>query len=224
METVDIPIEIRNGTGTSESRRLRREGKFPGIFYGPKAEPVPLQVNGKELLKGISDLSGSHLIRIKSSSSLLDNKVALIKQVQYHAVTGMVIHLDLYEVDLMEKLTVKIPLHFEGKAMGVVQGGILQPIVREIEVECLPQNIPSHINVDVTALDIGDTIHVSSLSLPEEVTSAYDSDFTVVTVVAPSVEEVAKVEEAPAEAATAAGEASAAGGEKPEGSSGPQSK
>lgn len=220
MEAVDIAIELRNGTGTGVSRRLRREGKYPGVYYGPKMEPVHLQVNGKELLKSISDLGGSHLIRMKSSSSLLDGKVVLIKQVQFHAVTGKVLHLDFYGVDLMEKLTVKVPLHFEGKPVGVVQGGVLQPIVREIEVECLPQNIPSYLNVDVTPLNIGDTIHVSSLSIPEGVAAVYDSDFTLVTVSAPTVEEEAKVEEAPvAEGA----QAPAAAEEKPKESSGSKS-
>ncbi len=218
METVEIPFEIRNGTGTGAARRLRRDGHLPGVFYGPKSEAVPLQVNRKELSKHISDLGGSHLIRMKSGSSLLDDKIVLIKQVQVHAVTGEVLHLDFYEVDLMEKLTVKIPLHFVGKAEGVVRGGILQPIVREIEVECLPLNIPTHFDVDVTSLNIGDTLRVSSLSLPEEVAIPYDTDITLVTVVAPSVEEEPKVEEAP-EVAPEAAEAPAAAEEKPEGGS-----
>jgi len=218
LETIEIPFELRNGSGKGIARRLRRGGTLPGVFYGPKSEAVPLQVNKRELLKHFSDLSGSQLIRMKSSSSLLDDKVALIKQVQRHAVTGDVLHLDLYEVDLMEKLTVKVPLRFDGKAEGVIRGGILQPIVREIEVECLPQNIPSHFNVDVTPLDIGDTLRVSALTMPEGVAVQSDTDFTLVTVVAPTVEEEAKVEEAP-EAAPGAAEAPAAAEEKPDGES-----
>ncbi len=221
METIDVNIELRNGTGKGIARRLRRNGTLPGVFYGPKAESVPLQVNRKELRTLISDLGGSHLIRMKCGASVLDNKVALIKQIQTHPITGEVIHMDLYEVDLTVKLTAKVPLHFEGKPQGVVRGGILQPIVREIEVECLPQNIPTHFNVDVTSMDIGDTFHVSSLSMPDGVSALFDSDFTLVTVVAPTVEEAPKAVAAAAEGEAGATPVAAAEGEaKPEGGSG----
>lgn len=221
METIDISIQVREEMGKGKAGRVRRGGQLPGIFYGPKAQPVPLKIDRKELLKRISDLGASHLIRMKSDSSLLDDKVALIKQVQMHPVTGDVIHVDLYEVDLQETLTVKVPLHFEGKAQGVVRGGILQPIVREIEVECLPQNIPSHLTLDVSLLDIGDALHVSSLSLPEGVTPLAETDLTLVTVVAPSVEEAPKAAEAAPEAAAEGAAAAPGAGEekKPAGES-----
>ena len=197
METLEIPIELRDARNKRAARRLRRIGTLPGVFYGPKAEPIPLQVNKRELLKSIPDLEGSHLIRMKSESSDLRDKVALIKEIQVHAVTGEILHLDFYEVDLAEKLTVKVPLHFVGKPEGVIRGGILQPVVREIEVECLPSDIPPSLDVDVTPLDIGDTLHVSTLPMPVGVEAIYDTDFTLVTVVAPTVEET-KVDEAAA--------------------------
>ena len=197
METLEIPIELRDVSNKRAARRLRRIGTLPGVFYGPKAEPTPLQVNKRELLKSIPDLEGSHLIRMKSQSSDLRDKVALIKEIQVHAVTGEILHLDFYEVDLAEKLTVKVPLHFVGKPEGVVRGGTLQPVVREIEVECLPSDIPPSLDVDVTPLDIGDTLHVSTLPMPAGVDAIYDTDFTLVTVVAPTVEET-KVDEAAA--------------------------
>ena len=194
METLEISIELRDARNKRAARRLRRIGTLPGVFYGPKAQPIPLQVNKRELLKSIPDLEGSHLIRMKSESSDLRDKVALIKEIQVHAITGEILHLDFYEVDLAEKLTVKVPLHFVGKPEGVVRGGILQPVVREIEVECLPSDIPPFLDVDVTPLDIGDTLHVSTLPMPEGVEAIYDTDFTLVTVVAPTVEET-KVDE-----------------------------
>jgi large subunit ribosomal protein L25 len=116
---------------------------------------------------------------------------------QYHPISGEVIHADLYEVDLTVKINVQVPLRFTGKAAGVVRGGILQPIVREIDVECLPLDIPESFNVDVSALDIGDAIHVEDLPMPEGVTAIYESNFALVTVVTPTVEE------APAAAAAA---------------------
>jgi len=216
LETIEIPIELREASDKRAARRLRRTGNLPGVFYGPKSDPVSLQVNKRELLKFISDLGESHLIRMKSTSSILQDKVALIKEIQVHAVTGEILHLDFYEVDLEQKLTVKVPLHFIGKAEGVVKGGVLQPVVREIEVECLPSDIPPALDVDVTPLDIGHTIHVSTLAVPEGVVAIYDTDFTLVTVVAPTVEEP-KAEEVAAVAPEGAEAPPAAAEEKPEG-------
>jgi len=186
------------------------------VFYGPKSDPVPLQVNKRELLNSIPDLGASQLIRMKSTSSVLQDKVALIKEIQVHPVTGEILHMDFYEVNLEQKLTVKVPLHFVGKAEGVVRGGILQPVVREIEVECLPSDIPPSLDVDVTPLDIGDTFHVSTLPIPAGVVAIYDTNFTLVTVVAPTVEEP-KAEEVAAVAPEGAEAPPAAAGEKPEG-------
>lgn len=197
METVEIQIEPRESGSKQRARRLRREGKLPGVFYGPKAQSVPLETDKKEFLSRVTDLEGSHLVRIRSKSPLLENKVALVKEMQFHPVTGELLHADFYEVDLTAKVRVSIPLHFVGKATGVVQGGILQPIVREIEVECLPTNIPAFLNVDVSSLDIGHSLHLADLSMPEEVVAIDETDFTLVTVVAPTVEE-APVVEAPA--------------------------
>lgn len=200
METVEIKIEPRESDGKGRARRARREGKLPGVFYGPKSAAVPLELDRKEFLTRVAHLEGSHLIRIKSGSPALADKVALVKELQYHPVTGEVIHADFYEVDLTEKIRVKVPLHFVGKAAGVVRGGILQPIVREIDVECLPMDIPEFFDVEVSALDIGDSLHVTELTMPEGVTAASESDLTLVTVVPPSIEEAPT----PAEAAPVA--------------------
>jgi large subunit ribosomal protein L25 len=202
LETVEIQIEPRETGAKGRARRARKNGKLPGIFYGPKSEAVALEVDRKEFMSRVADLEGSHLIRIKSASPALADKVALVKELQYHPVTGEIIHADLYEVDLSERIRVKVPLHFVGKAAGVVRGGILQPIVREIDVECLPMDIPEFFNVEVSALDIGDSIHVAELTMPEGVAAASESDLTLVTVVPPSIEEAPT----PAEAAPVAAE------------------
>lgn len=212
METVEIQIEPRETGAKGKAKRLRREGKLPGVFYGPKAQSVPLELNRKEFLTRVADLEGSHLIRIKSGSPLLADKVALVKEMQFHPVTGEVLHADFYEVDLTAKILVKVPLHFVGKAVGVVRGGILQPIVREVEVECLPMDIPEFFNVEVSELDIGDSLHVTELVMPEGVVAASESDLTLVTVVPPSIEEAPTPAEAPA-AAVEGAEAPAAASE-----------
>ena len=143
-------------------------------------------------------------MRLKSESSALADKVALVKEMQYHPISGDVIHTDLYEVDLTAKITVNVPLHFVGKAEGVVRGGILQPIVREIEVECLPLDIPAFFDVDVSKLDIGDSVHIEELTIPEGVTAVYESNFPLVAVVPPTVEEAPAAAAAPVEGAEAA--------------------
>ncbi len=203
METVEIQIEPREPGSKQRARRLRREGKLPGVFYGPKVEPVPLEVNKKEFSSRIGGLEGSHLVRIKSASPLLADKVALVKEMQLHPVTGEVLHADFYEVDLTAKVRVKVPLHFVGKAEGVVRGGILQPVVREVEVECLPMDIPEYFNVEVSSLDIGHSLHVTDLPMPEEAAAIYETNFTLVTVVPPTVEEAPAVEAPAAIAAEA---------------------
>lgn len=197
METVEIQVDTRDAGSKQKARRLRREDKVPGVLYGPKVHPVALVLNKKEFLSRVAGLEGSHLVRLKSSSSSLADKVALVKDMQYHPVTGDILHADFYEVDLGARIQVQVPLHFIGKAAGVVRGGILQPVVREIEVECLPLDIPEYFDVEVSNLDIGDSIHVEDLSIPEGVKAIFESNFTLVTVVPPSVEEAPTPEAAP---------------------------
>jgi len=198
LETVEIQIEPRDSGSKGKVKELRRQGKLPGVFYGPKAQTVPLELDRKEFLSRVADLEGSRLIRIKSASPLLADRVALVKEMQFHPVTGEVVHADFYEVDLTAKIRVKVPLHFVGKAEGVVRGGILQPVVREVEVECLPMDIPEYFNVEVSALDIGHSLHITDLPMREGVVAVYETNFTLVTVVPPTVEEAPAAEAAPA--------------------------
>jgi large subunit ribosomal protein L25 len=169
----------------------------------------------------VTNLEGSHLIRFQSSAADLAQKVALVREVQVHPVSGSVLHVDFYEVDLTQRLQVTVPLHFVGKAIGLADGGILQPIIREIEVECLPSDIPQFIEVDVSALAIHDAIHLVDLKLPESVTPVFETNEAVVSVLPPTVEEV-KVAE-PTEAAVE-GAAPAEGAEAKEKEAGKETK
>ncbi len=204
METLELQVDAREAGSKQRARRLRRCGKIPGILYGPKTQPVPLEIDTKDFSTRVAHLEGSHLVRLKSASSGLAEKVALVKEVQYHPITGEVIHTDLYEVDLTARIQVHVPLHFVGKAEGVVRGGILQPVVREIEVECLPLDIPEFFNVEVSGLDIGDSIHIEDLPMPSGVTAIYESNLALVTVVPPTVEEAPAPAAAPVEGAVPA--------------------
>lgn len=203
METLEIQADARDRKNKRDAKRLLRGGKIPGVLYGPKMETVSLEFDKREFSSRIAGLEGSHLVRLKSSATSLADKVALVKDMQYHPISGEVIHADLYEVDLTAKITVHVPLHFVGKAAGVVRGGILQPIEREIEVECLPLDIPEYFNVDVSGLDIGDSAHIEDLVMPEGVTAIYESNLALVAVVPPTVEEAPAAAAAPVEGAEA---------------------
>jgi len=216
LETLEIRVDARDKKRKRDAKRLLRSGKIPGILYGPKTQAIALALDKREFSSGVADLEGWHLVRLKSESRELADKVALVKDMQYHPISGDVIHTDLYEVDLTAKITVNVPLHFIGKAEGVVRGGILQPIVREIEVECLPLDIPAFFDVDVSALDIGDSVHIEELTMPEGVSAVFESNLALVAVVPPTVEEAPAAAAAPvegAEVAPAAVEATSKEGE-----------
>jgi large subunit ribosomal protein L25 len=215
MEMVEIKVERRDGRGKGGARKLRRTGIIPGVFYGPKRTTVVIAVSAEEFDHKLSHLEGSHLIRLVNDGGAdaeLHDKAVLLREVQRHPVTDDVLHVDFLEVDLTERLTVSVPLHFIGKAAGVVEGGILQPILREIEVECLPTEIPTFIEIDVSALGIHEAVHLSDAKLPEGVTAVGDLAQPLVTVLPPSVEETKTAEAAeavPVEGAPAEGAAAA---------------
>ena len=210
METIDLEVSIRDERGKSAARATRRRGVLPGVLYGPKrAGAVALFLDAKEFKKKVASLEGSHLIRLGSPIPEIGGRLALVKEMQRDPLTREVLHADLYEVDVERKLRLRVPLHFVGKAAGVERGGIMQPIHRDVEVLCLPTDIPGYIEVDVTQLDIHDAVHVSQLAPPPGVEFVYDTDDTLVTVLPPTVEEVKvaapeAVEGAPAEAPAAA--------------------
>jgi large subunit ribosomal protein L25 len=154
-------------------------------------------VDAREFHTKLASLEGSHLIQLQSPLVDLNDKLVLLKEVQRHPVTDVLLYVDFYEVDVTKPIEVTVSLHFTGKAAGVTAGGVLQPVRREITLECLPRDIPEFIEVDVSALGIHDTIHIEDLTLPAGVRAVYDTNVTVVTIAPPTVVE----EEVPAEVA-----------------------
>jgi large subunit ribosomal protein L25 len=209
METIPLQVELRDRFGKQAARAARRQGKVPGVLYGRSRSAVALLLDEKEFTRKVARLEGSHLVRLESAAPDLKGRVALVKEMQRDPLSAEVLHADLYEVDLERKLRLRVPLHFVGKAAGVERGGILQPIQREVEVLCLPTDIPEFIDVDVSNLGIHDTVHVSEIALPAGVEIQFDTDESVVTVLPPTVEEAkvaAEVTEVPAAEAGAAAE------------------
>jgi large subunit ribosomal protein L25 len=208
METVELGCEQRQTRTNGEVRALRRAGRIPAIIYGPKMAAQTIALASAELSARVGTAGTQRLIRLKSESPELNGRHVILKEVQREAISGALIHADLMEVDLTRRLRVSVPLRFSGRAAGIAEGGILQPLVRQVEVECLPLEIPEFIEVDVTALGIHDVIHISAVSFGANIKPLYDSDYAVVSVLPPSIEE-APVAAAPAEGAEA--EAAAAG-------------
>jgi large subunit ribosomal protein L25 len=223
METLIIEVEGREAGGKGAARRIRGEGKMPAVFYGPNSPARSIAVNAHEFNKRVAHLEGSHLLELRSRDSGLDQRKVLLRDIQFDPVAGVAMHADFYEVALDRAIEVKVPLHFEGKAAGVTLGGILQPIMREVTVSCLPTAIPEFIAVDVTAIGIHESIHLNDLQMPQGAEIVSRDNDPVVTVLPPSIEakpaeEEAAAAEGAAAAAPAEGAAPAeAGAKKPEG-------
>jgi len=188
MEAIELGIEPRGGKGTA--RAVRLQGKVPAVLYGAGRGSTAVAVDAKEFEAKIGALEGTHLIRLTSAATELGGRLVLVKEVQRHPLSRRPIHADLYEVDVNARLTLRVALHFVGRAAGVENGGILQPIRREVEVRCLPTEIPDFIEVDVTNLAIHDVLHLRDLKAPAGAEIVIDTDEAVVSVLPPVVEEV----------------------------------
>ncbi len=192
MERLTLEGEVREKTGKGIVGKLRREGLIPAILYGTKKKVVPLQVKEKDL-EGVRHAGGEHaLIDLKVGNS---TTVAIIKEEQLDPVWGKLLHVDFCRVKLTEKMRVGVPIVTVGECAGEKEGGTLDHVSREIEVECFPDKIPERIEVDVTNLGIGDLIHVKDISPPEDVEIVTEGGRVVVSVIAPRVIEEEVVEE-----------------------------
>src|SRR5712692_9526405 len=193
METGELSCEKRATRPKGQNNALRRQGRIPAILYGPTTAPTALAIDLLELKARISAAAHTRIIKLKSSTSELDGKHVIFKDLQRAPVSGEILHADLYEVDLNRPIRVEVALKFTGKAVGVANGGILSPLERTATLECLPLEIPDSIEVDVTNVDIHDVIHISSVKFVGKVKPIFDTDYPVVTVLPPTVHEVAVV-------------------------------
>ncbi len=197
MDLIELKTKIRITTGNGPARRLRMSGQIPAVLYGPKTEPVLLSVNKSDLelvfKKGGIGQVILNLVIQKNGETL--TMPAMIKELQTHPVSRNFIHIDFYEIKMDQKITAKIPVVTIGKAKGVELGGMVQIIRRELEVECLPLEVPESIEIDISDLDIGDSIHVGDISLEGEIEILEEDDYTVVTVLSPKMEEEPEEEE-----------------------------
>ena len=204
MAENELVVEAREGSGKGVARKLRAAGRIPGIFYGSKEEPRCISLDSRALktLLDKSDAGMNTLINLTIEGEKGET-LAIVKEIQKDPVTSRYIHLDLLRVDVTHRIHVAVPIHIAGTAKGVrMEDGILDQSLRELDLECLPRAIPKEIVADVTELDVGDSLHVRDLLLPEDVKLLNDPDLPVVSVVAPTVvEEPEAAEEEEGEAA-----------------------
>jgi large subunit ribosomal protein L25 len=194
-----LGVELREGRGKGVARKLRAAGRIPGICYRRNAESIAVSLDPRELDLVLRNASAgiNTLLDLKvAGGGDFDGRQVLVKELQRDPISGAYLHADLYAVDLKQTIHVSIPIQIKGSAIGVtLGGGILDHATRELDVECLPNAIPEEFAVDVSQLEIGDSIHVRDLGVPEGVEILNDPDVPIVSVVAPAVVE----EEAPAE-------------------------
>lgn len=196
MEKIDLKASVRESVGNGPARALRRAGQIPAILYGRNTQPVLLSVNSKELEQVLSKGSfGQFILNLVIQNGKQVTKAAMIKELQIHPVSGHLIHIDFYEIDMKRQIRVMVPVVTTGQSVGVEEGGMLNIVRREIEVFCLPGDIPESFEIDISALDIGDSIHLEDLPLGENVEVDSEVNYTVVTVLSPKVEELEAVEE-----------------------------
>jgi len=199
MAQSTLNVLKRKRMGKSGAREIRKEGNIPAVLYGKGTDTLSLVINPSELKEALSTAAGENtLLEICVKDGEEDiKKLSLLREIQYDFLTSRPIHFDFQALDMNQKITVSVPVHIEGKSKGVKEGGILEEILREISVECLPTDIPNSFSVDVTELEVGHSIHVNVLEINEGVTILHEQEDTIVTVLAPKVEvvEVEEVEE-----------------------------
>lgn len=202
MPRPKLSAKIRTQFGKEASRKLRQKGLMPAICYGPKTDPVPLSLDTKELMRTVGMGDNVLIDLMIGNGRNTAQKVVVVRELQIDPIKDRYIHADLFEVVMDEEISVEVPVVLVGKPEGVKIGGVLEQITREVTVECLPGNIPQSIDVDVSSLNIGDTIHIGDITLEKAMIMA-DPTTTLATVVPPTVEKAVVEEEVEEEVAEA---------------------
>lgn len=194
MERLKLNVSERVDLGTTKAVRLRGTGIVPGIVYGKGRKNMPVSA----ALKDVKRVKGGHIAEnvlidliIKAENSEEIKKTVLVKEIQKDALKGDWLHIDFNEISLKEKLKTKVPVELQGDAKGITQGGVLEHIMHELEIECLPQDIPHSIKLDVTNLEIGHTLYVKDIPAHDKIVILTNIELPVAAVVVPKAEEEA---------------------------------
>ena len=207
-DQLTLSAETRERAGKGASRAMRREGRVPAVIYGAKEEPLAIHVEEKALVKMLS--TGHFMNSVVMVDLAGKPNRTLPKDVQFHPVTDRPLHVDFLRIGEHSKVTVAVPIRFvnEEGSPGLKRGGVLNAVRHDIELTCDAAEIPDEVVIDLTGLDIGDSLHISAVTLPQGTVSTIDDrDFTIATIVAPSGMKAEAEEAAAAEAAEAEAEA-----------------
>jgi large subunit ribosomal protein L25 len=191
-QQVKLKAQKRTLVGRNAIKRIKEKGLVPGVIYGSNQQPVPLEVDNRQLSTVLAHASSEHIL---VELEIVDgdqstSKLALIQEVQHHPLKRDLVHVDFHAVSVTEKITSAVPIETTGEALGVrTFGGLLEHSLRTLEVQCYPQDLPGIVQIDVTNLNIGESLHVRDLQLPAGVEAITDEDLTVVSVVASRVGE-----------------------------------
>jgi large subunit ribosomal protein L25 len=187
-----LTVQTRTQVGRNAIKKVRKQGLIPGVIYGAGQEPINLEVNSRQLSTVLAHAASENILL---ELEIIDgdnkrNSLAMIQEVQHHPLQREILHIDFHAVSATEKITAEVPIEAVGEPVGVkTNNGLLAHILRNLEVECLPGDLPERIRVDVSNLDINDSIHVKELQLPPGVEAITDGELTVVAVSAARVEE-----------------------------------
>ncbi len=204
MEIIKLSATSRPDSGKSPSSRLRRTGQIPAVCYGKGLNAFSVAVAPKELLQVLKSPHGKNSV-IELSVKDAQTYTVMVRDYGYHPISRELLHADFLQVKLDQPVDVEVPVNCTGKAKGAVSGGILQQIFRNLPIRCLPEKIPVHVDIDITELDLGDTVKAGQVKLPEGVKVRLPEEQTVVVIAIPE-----KGEEAPAAGAPGAPAAAAA--------------
>jgi large subunit ribosomal protein L25 len=183
MEPLTLTTETRPDTGKGAARRLRAAGLVPGVFYGPGAQPVGIAATPKALTQVLTTPHRRNaLLKLNLDGQ---EHLAMLKELQVHPVTRKLLHFDLFKVDLDRPVVAPVPFVTEGRAKGVIAGGELSVVFRDLPVRCAPDKVPAEIKVDVTNMELGDVFRVKDLQLPEGVQVTLDSERSLVSCAEP---------------------------------------
>lgn len=184
-----LNVEPRVRTGKGGSRKVRNDGLVPAVVYGKGMDTLNLRVTPKSLGKAIATEAGWNTLITLKGEGPFDGKVVILKDMHVHPIRRDIMHVDFHAIDLKAKVSVMVPVHTVGKAAGEKMGGSLQIIRHELEVVCLPSDIPAAIEIDVNALQVGDVVHIEDVQLPSGVEVPHEVNFTVMTVTGRKAEE-----------------------------------
>lgn len=185
-DQVSLNVDVRTASGKKVAKRLRFRGQLPAVVYGEDAAPVACSVDQRRLTDLLKAHGRNAIISLSAGDT---SQSTIIKDIQYHPVRDEILHVDFHRIDLTRKIVVEVPVHATGAAVGVrISEGILEQMLHDIEVECLPTEIPDHIEIDVSDLDIGDSLHVSDIVQDgDDFSIVTDADRTVFAVAAPTL-------------------------------------